>query len=739
MTLAEGRGVASEIGFCCFDEQNCECTLSEFADSPSFTKTLHKISLNNPDILLLCSGGNQTQEKSRLVYWVQRTFPHLSLVFLPRKYFNEQEGMACVERYGLPQDLPTLTLGLSPKYFCLTAIAATFHHLPVAFSPQTIKFVYQGVEGSLMIDYTTARHLELVINTTQPKDTLLYILDHTKTSMGHRLLRTNLLQPASRLDTIQERLDAVQVLATDEERLFNIQTTLHTLTDLDQTIAFLTRLSSASSESKINHTLCLKQGLLSIQALAQIIPSTGTLLMDTLQKVKVPVCRLDSDTYSLIQTIQQVIHPEVRIQKTSLGLRNQKCYAVKAGVNGLLDVARQVYKEATKDIYDLVTQYSDSYKLDLKLQFNPSTGFFIQLATHKASSLPDLFIHITQRKKTMQFTTLELLQKNNRVNESLAEVYLMSDSVVSDLLQIFQDNINFLYKASEAIALLDMLSSFAVSCLSYDYGKLRPSFSNTLAIRSGRHPILDRILSTPLVANDTFMSLSSNFQFITGPNMSGKSTYLKQVALLNIMAHMGSFIPAEYGSFRLCDQILSRLTNDPVYSDVDTSSFMNEMKETTFILQNVSHSSLVIMDELGRSTSPQDALGIAAAVCETLAQTRAFCLFATHLHPLTKTLIVYPNIVNLQLKVDIRTTETACCLDYQYKIGDGSLVTGHHYGIQTAQLLDLPQEILQTAQAIVKEVCFKEKKKKKPFIPKFFSSFVPPNNKVRERSIQQVQ
>ncbi|EIE76282.1 hypothetical protein RO3G_00986 [Rhizopus delemar RA 99-880] len=180
-----------------------------------------------------------------------------------------------------------------------------------------------------------------------------------------------------------------------------------------------------------------------------------------------------------------------------------------------------------------------------------------------------------------------------------------------------------------------MLASFASNRLSYNY--IRPDFSGTLAIKSGRHPILDHILTFPLVPNDTFASLSSSFQIITGPNMSGKSTYLRQVALLNIMAHIGSL-----------------LANDNAFSDIGTSSFMTEMRETAYLLQNVTDSSLVMMDELCRSTSPTDALGIAAAVCEELIQTKAFCFFATHFHELTRTLVIYPNVVNLQFKVDVK-------------------------------------------------------------------------------------
>ncbi|ORZ03848.1 muts domain V-domain-containing protein [Syncephalastrum racemosum] len=312
----------------------------------------------------------------------------------------------------------------------------------------------------------------------------------------------------------------------------------------------------------------------------------------------------------------------------------------------------------------MVEGYAESTSLELKLQFSAVKGFYLTLPTPAAKSddeLPDMFINVVRKKRTIEFATLELLQHNSRAEEALTEIYLMSNSTVTELLQVFRSHISVLYKVSEAIAMLDLLVSFGVSCTVSKY--VRPEFTSTLAIKAGRHPITDIIQKEPVVANDTFASLSSSFQIITGANMSGKSTYIKQVALLTIMAQMGSYVPAEYASLRLCDQVLSRLANDSVL-DMNTSSFMAEMRETAYVLQHVTPHSLVIVDELGRGTAPYDALGIVAAVCETLILSRvsqinekdpasilkqAICFFATHLHQLTRALAVYPNVVCLQL------------------------------------------------------------------------------------------
>ncbi|CAO3697576.1 unnamed protein product [Rhizopus microsporus] len=728
MSVTEGRGVAIEVGICIFDVNSCECTLSQFADSTTFARTIQKISLNDPQKILVSFVGNkcseEIKESSKLYQLIEQQFPHVSFIFLPRKHFNDEMGINYIKHYGLQEDIPGLLVGVSSKYYCLAATSGTFYYLlqnqGLAFSENTIKFSYQGAKDTLMIDTITSRNLELVTNIIKinKENTLLGILDKTITPMGKRLLRMNILQPSCCLEVITDRLDAIQELSASEECLFNIQSSLRPLSDLDYIISFIVKLPNANhktvgrqmlavhhSESKINQVICLKQSIKSIQNIAFQLPCHSNpdgicVLLTAIYKV------LSEPIFAeLEELVNNVVNEDVGIEKTGLGLRNQKCYAVKAGVNGLLDVARQAYKEAIEDTYELVSEYSENTGLKMKLQFSASSGFFIQMSTSELSdgnTLPDKFINVVTKRKMLHFTTLEILQSNSRINESLMEVYLMSDKVVSELLQVFRDNINILYKASEAIALLDMLASLASCKLSYGY--VRPTFSDVLAIKSGRHPILDHILTFPLVPNDTFASLSSSFQFITGPNMSGKSTYLRQVALLNVMAHIGSFVPAEYASFRLCDQLLSRLANDNILSDTSTSSFMTEMKETAYLLQNVTNSSVVIIDELCRSTSPNNAVGVAAAVCEELARTKAFCFFATHLHELTRTLVIYPNVVNLRFKVDVRMDDRNCMVDYQYKIEDGHLSTEQNYGLQTAQLLGFPKNLLLAAYQIVKEL-----------------------------------
>ncbi|CAO3606962.1 unnamed protein product [Cunninghamella echinulata] len=701
IAIAEGCGVATEIGICVIHLPSNECQLYQTSDLPTFTKTLHKIHLANPNKILFSASA--LSSTSKLIELVEQHFSHITVISLPRKYFNEEDGLQYINHYGIEENITVLLPVIRSKYYCLTSVSSLFKYLEDSNSwtylQHTIKFTYQSVEGTMMIDAITAKNLELVASldtaTIRSKDTLFGTMNHTSTAMGARLLRSTILQPCTDLPTIHSRLDAVEELLKYETYFFTLKSHLKKLSDMDHIITSITKIHSCKkrintnitdnndanshqsieeeevkddgkmkmniqhqssslspylTETKINKIILLKNTLITLRQISQIllnVYSENTLL----KKVGQILSNEKLDQFREI--IDNTLNENIGYEKTSLGLRNQRCYAIKSGINGLLDVARQTYTETIQNIYEMITCYCEETKLNIKLQFDTERKFHLMLSEDQymdAQSFPSTFINITKKKKSIFFSTLELLQKNSRVDESLAEIYMMSDRTVNEILQSFRSDIDILYKSSESIAVLDLLVSFATSCMKSK--KVRPEFTDTLAIKSGRHPILETTLISKddLVCNDTYASISSSFQIITGPNMSGKSTYIKQIALLTIMAHTGSFVPAEYASFSLCPQILSRLTND---IDFKISSFMAEMQEMNYILQHVTNSSLVIIDELGRGTCQADAIGIATAICEHIIRTRANCFFVTHMIELAKWLEVYPNVINLQLSTQM--------------------------------------------------------------------------------------
>lgn len=250
-----------------------------------------------------------------------------------------------------------------------------------------------------------------------------------------------------------------------------------------------------------------------------------------------------------------------------------------------------------------------------------------------------------------------------------------------------------------------MTTSVKSHTSSFNQTSVRPEFTGTLAIKSGRHPILENVQSVgTLVPNDVYCSDSTAFQMLQGPNMSGKSTYLKQVGLLTIMAQCGCFVPAEYASFRIHAHLLTRLSND---DDIEKSlsTFANEMASSAMILGLASSESLVIIDELGRATSPKEGVGISHAIAEELIKLKCFTFFATHFHELSVTLSRQPTVVQLHLSVQkSRRSSSNIGMNFTYKIVNGPADEVEHYGLQLARLADLPKDVLVEAEKVAQHL-----------------------------------
>ncbi|XP_065529076.1 mutS protein homolog 4 isoform X6 [Lathamus discolor] len=274
--------------------------------------------------------------------------------------------------------------------------------------------------------------------------------------------------------------------------------------------------------------------------------------------------------------------------------------------------------------------------------------------------------------------------------------------IVCKLLNEIYEHIHCLYKLSDIVSMLDMLLSFAHACTLSDY--VRPEFTDTLAIKQGWHPILEKIAVEKPVPNNTYLTEGNNFVIITGPNMSGKSTYLKQIALCQIMAQIGSYVPAEYCSFRIAEQIFTRIGMD---DDIETnaSTFMKEMKEITYIIQNANDKSLIIIDELGRGTSAEEGIGICYAVCEYLLNLKAFTLFATHFLELCHIDALYPNVENYHFEVQhVRSSAgNKEKIAYTYTLSKG-YTEEKNYGLKAAEVSSLPSSIVVDAKEITNHI-----------------------------------
>ncbi|KAJ3377261.1 MutS protein msh4 [Lobulomyces angularis] len=630
MAIVEGRGVQSEVGFAAMDIRTSECILCQFADSQSYVKTLHKLYLLNP-VEIIFPNTTIEHNNSKLVKLIEENFPEIDIIPFNRKHFNETQ----VESLN--------------------------------FSNFTIKFKYQTIDGLMMIDSLTAKNLELVSNISDYKGpTLFSTLNHCMTPMGPRLLRMNILQPLNDEATIEARLDAVTELLK-EENFYDVKNNIKSFKDIDFIISSLIQVPKKPSikfaENSINHVITLKHTIKLIEPLRTCLSHSDSILLKSIHNV------LSDKRISFIEErIDEVINEDVTYQKTSLGLRNQRCYAVQAGFNGLLDVARQTYKETTNDVYDLHSSLVDKYDLPLlKVAYNPTAGFHLSLPVSCVTEeMPAEFINVNKKSKQYNFTTLKILSLNDRIQESLNEVYLMSDKIISELILEIRKNIQILYKVSESISLLDLLMSFSIYCTQISEC-VRPEFTDTLVLKKSVHPIRD-FLGQEMISNDVYASEAENFLLVTGPNMSGKSTFLRQIALITILSQIGCYVPCEYASVRLADSVFSRIGNDDAL-EANASKFMVEMREMAFILDNVNNKSLVII-ELGRGTSNADGIGITLAICEEL----------------------------IKKKVDIVGGNNKA-FNFLYKVKSGESQE-KHYGLKLASLAGFPKSLISRANTI---------------------------------------
>lgn len=397
--------------------------------------------------------------------------------------------------------------------------------------------------------------------------------------------------------------------------------------------------------------------------------------------------------------------------KSPLELRNQRTYAIKSGVNGLLDVARQTFKEASEDAYHHVEELGISHGLRLELKFDTARQFHIRLPASDLEdrTLPQIFTNAVKRKNMIECQTLELMKTNQKIADAHIEVLGMSDEAVQQLIEAIREKMVILYKCCDSIALLDMLTAFAHIATSQDY--IRPEITDTLAIQAGRHAIKEKFNREKFVPNDVYAAQQSRFQIITGCNMSGKSTYIRSIAIVVVMAQIGSFVPASYASFPITHQLFARVNTDDSI-EANMSTFAAEMRETAFILKNVDKSSIAIIDELGRGTSTRDGLAIAIAIAEALVNSRALVWFATHFRDLATIMGERSGVVNYHLKVELGGHEDPNAMKMLYRVAEGA-VREKHYGLALAQVVPLPQRVLEVAQEVAHSLDRNATRKKK--------------------------
>ncbi|OAD55100.1 MutS protein like protein 4, partial [Eufriesea mexicana] len=709
LAITTGRGDArSEVGIAALNIQCPHIILCQISDSQTYINTLSKLYLFDPiEVLMPDTMCERITGRNVLHRSIIDKFPEVEVTAISRVHFNDTIGLERIKSLCNPE-YSSVELFVKQKYYALAAVAALLKYIEYAqrivYTPKSMKIEFQGSPNATMIDLESARSLELVQSQCGQRNiSLLCSLDRCSTPMGRKLLRANILQPPCEERTIFERQAAVAELVSNHSLRALIQPIVRRLYGADRllilsTTPILHENNVQNAEQNLNYVLLLKNLLDVVPELEKILLTGESQLFCSMRK------KLESDEFRLMrERILETIHPDAKFVTGYSSSNMQRCFAIKAGINDLLDIARQTYCELIDDMKTMVENLASKYKLTLSLSCNASLGYHIQAILPRNSNTnifdpPSEFIEVRRNKRMYTMTTNAIAILSQQCKIACEELHLMSNVLLCDLLQRIREYIGCLFQLSTDIAELDLIISLAQISSLQTY--VRPSFGTKLELCDSRHPIMDVLGLDGPVPNNINASIPQNLCVISGPNMSGKSTYLKQIVLLHIMAQLGCFVPAKKAMFRIADLIFCKIA---VRDDIEcnASTFALEMKEAQYILRSVTPTSLIVLDELCKGTAIEEGASIAWAICEKLLNTTAFIFAATHYSYLTKLADLYHNVTNQYFEtINNRELEINNCHDrltYTHRLKYGVAPTDD-YGIVLAELSGLPISVIEKAR-----------------------------------------
>jgi DNA mismatch repair protein MutS len=538
----------------------------------------------------------------------------------------------------------------------------------------------------LQIDDSSRRNLEVTQTLVggQRQGSLLSVLDHTCTPMGARLLKHNLLFPLQDIGRIIGRLDAVTFFFMNSSLRKELRAILENVYDLE----------------RLNSKMILGSGngrdMLAMKNSLACLPDVHTLL-EHCDPDRLIAIRQQLDC---LTDLHQLLHSAIS-DEAPISIREG--HLIKTGYNDELDQLVTLLRDQKKLILDLEQREREATGIaKLKISFNKVFGYFIEVSKTQEAKVPDYYIRKQTLANAERFITPELKEFEDRVLGAQDRRIDIEHQLFLDIRQKISENSNRIQQTARQLALLDFFSNCAEVAYKYNYRRPDVHEGDDIFIVEGRHPVIERTLpSGKFVPNDVHLDqITNEMLIITGPNMAGKSTVLRQTALIVLMAQMGCFVPAETASIGIVDRIFTRVgAMDNLRRG--QSTFMVEMSETANILNNATDKSLVILDEIGRGTSTFDGLSIAWAVAEDLVEKNGKgvkTLFATHYHELTSLSKTNPRVQNFSIAV----REWQGNVIFLHKLVKGG--TSRSYGIQVAGLAGVPEKVVKRAGEILKDI-----------------------------------
>ena len=676
-------GIYFGISIC--DISTGEFYSAEIKDNNNFPMLLDEIARYTPSELVINSMMADCQEEMSKI---KERFENIYITKFNNKFFTAELNNIDL-RFNIVDSNGRKIENLKDKTLAVSSINSLIEYIEETQKTNLDhinKITIYSLSKYMALDINARRNLEITekMRDKSKKGTLLWVLDKTSTSMGGRLLRRWLNDPLVDVLEINKRLNAVKELKEDLILRGDVIENLKKVHDIERLAGKM-----AYGNANARDMVTLKNSLFKLPEVKKILANCRSDLLKELYE------NLDElqDIYELIEKAI-VEDPPMTIKDGGI---------IKLGYDEEIDKLKTAQIEGKTWLVQLEAEEREKTGIkNLKIGFNKVFGYFIEVTKSYLNQVPDRFIRKQTLTNAERYITEELKNLENQILGSEEKVINLEYEAFVEIREEIARNVIRLQKTSEVISTLDVLTSFAQVAEDMNYCMPEVNSSGTIDIQNGRHPVIEKILGAgSFVENDTFLDKNENrLAIITGPNMAGKSTYMRQVALITLMAQCGSFVPAQSAKIGVVDKIFTRVGASDDLS-MGQSTFMVEMMEVATILKEATPNSLVILDEIGRGTSTYDGLSIAWAVAEFIADKEkcgAKTLFATHYHELTELEEKLDGIKNYSIAVKEKGED----IIFLRKIVRGG--TDESYGIHVAKLAGVPKVVTQKANEILRSL-----------------------------------
>ena len=676
-------GIYYGISVC--DISTGEFYSAEIKDNYNFPMLLDELARYTPSELVV---NSMMADCSEEMDKIKERFENVYVTRFNDKFFNDELNNINL-RFNIVDNNGKKIEDISDKRLAISSINALIEYIEETQKTSLDhinKITIYQISKYMSLDINARRNLEITekMRDKSKKGTLLWVLDKTATSMGGRLLRRWLNDPLIDVKEINQRLDAVEELKDNLILRGDIIENLKKVYDIERLAGKM-----AYGNANARDMVTLKNSLCKLPEVKKILENCKSDLLKSLYE------RLDElqDIYKLIDE-SIVDDPPMVIKEGGI---------IKLGFDEEIDKLKTAQTEGKNWLVQLEAEEKEKTGIkNLKIGFNKVFGYYLEVTKSYLNQVPERYIRKQTLTNAERYITEELKNLENQILGAEERVVNLEYEAFIQIRGEIAKNVKRLQTTSEVISTLDVLTSFAQVAEDMNYCKPNVNNNGTLNIKNGRHPVIEKILGAgEFVENDTYLDNNENrLAIITGPNMAGKSTYMRQVALITLMAQVGSFVPAESADIGVVDKIFTRVGASDDLS-MGQSTFMVEMMEVATILKEATKNSLVILDEIGRGTSTYDGLSIAWAVAEYIADKEkcgAKTLFATHYHELTELEEKLEGVKNYSIAVKEKGED----IIFLRKIVRGG--TDESYGIHVARLAGVPKVVTSRANEILRSI-----------------------------------